>query len=35
MSTAAAIIAGALWGGACGIGKYLLLWRPLFDAAER
>jgi hypothetical protein len=24
-----------IWGGACGFGKYLLLWRPLFDAAER
>lgn len=35
MSTAAAIIAGVIWGGACGFGKYLLLWRPLFDAAER
>ena len=35
MSTALAIIAGVLWGGACGFGKYLLLWRPLFDAAER
>ncbi len=35
MSTAAAIIAGVVWGGACGFGKYLLLWRPLFDAAER
>lgn len=35
MSTALAIIAGLLWGGACGLGKYLLLWRPLFDTAER
>ena len=35
MGTAAAIIAGVIWGGACGFGKYLLLWRPLFDAAER
>ena len=35
MSTAAAIIAGVIWGGACGFGKYLLLWRPLFDVAER
>ena len=35
MSTAIAILAGALWGGACGIGKYLLLWRPLFQAADK
>ena len=34
MSTALSIIAGVLWGGACGVGKYLLLWRPLFDAAD-
>lgn len=35
MNTALAIIIGALWGGACGVGKYLLLWRPLFKAADR
>lgn len=35
MNTAIAIIAGVIWGGACGIGKYLLLWRPLFDAADK
>lgn len=35
MNTALSIIAGVLWGGACGFGKYLLLWRPLFDAADK
>ena len=35
MNTALAIICGALWGGGCGFGKYLLLWRPLFNAADQ
>ena len=34
METALAIIAGAVWGAAWGAGKYLLLWRPLFTAAD-
>lgn len=34
METALAIIVGALWGAAWGAGKYLLLWRPLFTAAD-